>query len=107
MNAVLRPKELKSYFTRQQNERKLLKYHLTPSSQIGDTAGSLKCVLSEEDKTKDEQFIVLQEKKKAVGNHCLLVPDTSSTGLLGGCAPLARGPRAADLSVLVLKVSSL
>lgn len=49
----------------------------------------------------------LLPKKKAVGNHCLLVPDTSSMGLLGGCALLAGGLRAADLSVLELKVRSL
>lgn len=51
--------------------------------------------------------LLQKKKKKAVGNNCLLVPDTSSMGLLGGCALLAGGLRAADLSVLALKVRSL
>lgn len=56
---------------------------------------------------KMNNLLCCKKKKKAVGNHCLLVPDTSSIGLLGGCALLAGGLRAADLSVLALKVGSL
>lgn len=51
----------------------------------------LKCVLSEEDKTKDEQFIMLQKKK-----NCLKPLPVSSRykhrGASGRVCPVSKGP---------------